>query len=146
MDLGPTDAITGHSTTGEAILASTKPYGRLHRVGVLGRHGNRMRNWCCACRDADNGYHVLYTPDDTPWAADNGSILKLVGKSRRARSRSWPVKRPGLPHSAKITVQARGSRLEVFFKRRSVSIRTNDPTFASGSSGCGFTGDPVKTL
>jgi RNA polymerase sigma factor (sigma-70 family) len=136
------NAITGHSTTGEAILASTKPYGDFTVSAVLGST-NRDAELVLRLPDADNGYHVLYTPDDTPWAADNGSILKLVEKVAGQESDLAQFKRPGLPHSAKITVQARGSRLEVFFNDVSV-IRTNDPTFASGFVGLRVYGDPVK--
>lgn len=135
-------AIYGHSITGDTILASTKKYGDVTLSAVVGST-NRGSELVLRLSDADNGYHVIYTPDGTPWAADNGSIIKLVKKITGHEMDLGVFKRQGLPQSAKITVTATGSRFEVRFNDVPI-IRTNDTTFASGFIGVRVYGDPIK--
>jgi len=135
-------AIYGHSTNGDSILASTRKYGDVTLSATIGST-NRGAELVLRLQDADNGYHVVYTPDDTPWAADNGSIIKLVRKVAGDEVDLGVFKRRKLPHVAKITASARGPWLEVRLDDIPV-IRTNDAAFASGFIGLRVYGDPVK--
>ena len=134
-------AIHGHSTNGDSILASTRKYGDVTLSATIGST-TRGAELVLRLQDADNGYHVVYTPDDTPWAADNGSIIKLVRKVAGDEVDLGVFKRRKLPHFAKITARAHGPWLEVRLDDIPV-IRTNDAAFASGFIGLRVYGDPV---
>ena len=136
------NTIYAESTNGESILASNRKYGDATISATLGST-NRDAELLLRVPDAENGYHVIYTPDDTPWAAENGSILKLVRKIAGEEMDLAEFKRRKLPHFAKITASARGTSLEVRLNDVLV-IRTNDTTFASGFIGLRVYGDPVK--
>ena len=136
------NAIYAHSTTGDSILASNRKYGDVTLSAIMGST-NRGAELVLRAPDVDNGYHVIYTPDDTPWAADNGSIVKLVRKVAGDEFDLAVFKRGKLPHTAKITVSARGPRLEVRLNDIPI-LSTNDATFASGFVGLRVYGDPVK--
>ena len=136
------NAIYAHSTTGDSILASNRKYGDVTLSATVGST-NRGAELVFRAQDVDNGYHVNYTPDDTPWAADNGSIVKLVRKVAGDEFDLAVFKRGKLPHTAKITVSAKGPRLEVRLNDIPI-LRTNDATFASGFIGLRVYGDPIK--
>ncbi|HXF10266.1 MAG TPA: family 16 glycoside hydrolase, partial [Desulfuromonadaceae bacterium] len=134
--------ITGHSTTGESILASTKQYRNVTLSGILSST-NRGADLAIRMQDADNGYLVTVTPDGTPWAAENGSIIKLVRKVAGTELNLAQFKRSNLPQSAKITVIAKGPQFEVRLNDTAV-LQARDTKFAAGYIGVRVYGDPVK--
>jgi hypothetical protein len=137
------NAIYGHSTNGGAILASTRQYGDITMSAIA---STTNRDACLAFRmqDANDGYIVLFVPDGTPWAADNGSHVSLVKQiSGEEESYLAMFKRRGLAQSAKITVTARGPQIEVFLNDVSI-IKVKDTTYPSGFIGLRVYGDTVK--
>jgi RNA polymerase sigma factor (sigma-70 family) len=137
------NAIYAHTTNAATVLASSRQYGDVTMSATV---STTNRNACLALRlqDADNGYIVLFVPDGTSWAAENGSHVSLV-KQVSGQEDAWLAmyKRQGLPQSAKITVKARGPQIEVFLNDASI-IKVRDTTFASGLIGLRVIGDTVK--
>ncbi len=136
------NTINGHSTNGDSILASTKQYGDV-TISAIVNTTNRDANLVFRMQDAYNGYVVCFAPDGTPWAADNGSHIQLRKRISGDESDVATFTRRGLPQSAKLTVVARGPRIEVRWNDITV-LKTNDSTFASGFIGVRVYGDPVK--
>jgi RNA polymerase sigma factor (sigma-70 family) len=136
-------AISGHSITGDTILASTRQYADF-TISAMVNATNRDADLAIRMQDADNGYLVCFAPDGTPWAADNGSHIQLRKRVAGEETDVATFTRRGLPQSAKLTVVAKGPRIEVRWNDITV-LKTNDPTFASGFIGvrvCGDTGKP----
>ena len=106
------NAINGHSTTGDTILASNKKYENV-TLSVVASSTNRGADLALRMQDADNGYIVVFTPDSTPWAAENGSAIKVEKRFAGETKEIGLFKRRGLAHSAKITVTAKGPLIEV---------------------------------
>ena len=136
------NTINGHSTNGDSILASTKQYGDV-TISAIVNTTNRDADLVFRMQDAYNGYVVCFAPDGTPWAADNGSHIQLRKRISGDESDVATFTRRGLPQSAKLTVVARGPRIEVRWNDITV-LKTNDSTFASGFIGVRVYGDPVK--
>ena len=136
------DTIASHSTTGESILASTKKYRNVTISAILGST-NRGAELVLRMQDARNGYHVIYTPDDTPWAADNGSLVKLVKSVDGQETDLAIFKRRKLAHQAKVTVHASGPWIDVRLNDVEI-IKARDAAFAAGYVGLRVFGDPVK--
>lgn len=137
--------INAHSTTGDSLLASSKQYGD---VTLSANVGTTNRDACIALRmqDANNGYLVLFVPDGTPWAADNGSHISLVKRTDGDEVTLGIFKRRGLAlpgQSAKITAIAEGSRIEVRLNDVKI-LSATDSTFHSGYIGLRIYGDPTK--
>ncbi len=135
-------AIHGHSITGDTILASTRQYGDV-TISAMVSSTNRDADFALRMQDADNGYLVCYAPDGTPWAADNGSHIQLRKRISGNESDVATFTKRGLPQSGKLTVVAKGSRIEVRWNDITV-LKTNDSTFASGFIGVRVYGDPGK--
>lgn len=135
-------AINGQSTTGESILASGKKYGNVTLSGIIAST-NRGADLAIRMQDADNGYLVVFTPDGTPWAAENGSIIKLVRKIAGNEQNLAQFKRRGIPESARITVIARGAQFEVRMDDTTI-LQARDTKFASGYIGVRVYGDQTK--
>jgi hypothetical protein len=94
-------------------------------------------------QDAQNGYLVVFTPDGTPWAAECGSLVKLVKRTAGEEVELAKFVRRSLPQSAKITVIAKGPSIEVRLNGDLV-LTVHDTTYASGFVGLRIYGDPVK--
>ena len=133
-------AITGHTTTGDSILASTRQYGDV-TISAIVNTTNRDADLVFRMQDADNGYVVCFAPDGTPWAAGNGSHIQLRKRISGDESDVATFTRRGLPQTAKLTVVAKGPHIEVRWNDITV-LKTNDSTFASGFIGVRVYGDP----
>jgi RNA polymerase sigma factor (sigma-70 family) len=138
-------AINGQSTNGDSLLASTRKYGDVTLSATL---STTNRDACLAIRmqDADNGYYVLFVPDGTPWAAENGSHITLVKRTAGDEVELATFKRRGLAvpgQSAKITVRAKGPQIEVRMNDVPV-LNVRDTAFTSGFVGLRVYGDTVK--
>lgn len=138
-------AINGHSFNGDCILASLKKYRDVTLSSVV---CTTNRDACLAIRmqDADNGYFVLFVPDGTPWAADNGSEVALVKRAFGEEIELASFKRRGLAvpgQSAKITVRAIGPQIEVSMNDVTI-LKAKDATFDSGFIGLRVYGDTIK--
>jgi RNA polymerase sigma factor (sigma-70 family) len=135
-------AINGHSTGGDCILASNKKY---RDVTLSAIAGTTNRDACLAFRlqDAQNGYFVLYVPDNTPWATDNGCYVAVVKRVAGDETEIGTFKRHGLAESAKVTVSASGPNIEVRLNDVPV-IDVRDTAFSYGFIGLRAYGDPVK--
>jgi len=136
------NTINGQSTNGDTILASTKQYGDV-TISAIVNTTNRDADLVFRMQDAYNGYVVCFAPDGTPWAADNGSHIQLRKRISGDESDVATFTRRGLPQSAKLTVVAKGPRIEVRWNDITV-LKTNDSTFASGFIGVRVFGDPGK--
>ena len=106
------DTIKGHSPTGDSILATNKKYSNV-TLSVIAGSTNRGADLAIRMQDANNGYLVIFTPDGTPWAADSGSLVKVVKRTDGEEVELAKFVRRDLPQSAKITVIARGPLIEV---------------------------------
>ncbi len=135
-------AINGHSASFDTILASTKQYGDV-TISAIVNATNRDADFALRMQDADNGYLICFAPDGTPWAADNGSHIQLRKRISGEESDVATFARRGLPQSGKLTVVAKGPRIEVRWNDITV-IKTNDSTFASGFIGVRVFGDLGK--
>jgi hypothetical protein len=136
------NTINGQSTNGDSILASTKQYGDV-TISAIVNTTNRDADFAFRMQDAYNGYVLCYAPDGTPWAAGNGSHIQLKKRISGEESDLATFTRRGLPQSAKLTVIAKGPRIEVRWNDITV-LKTNDSTFASGFIGVRVYGDPGK--
>lgn len=134
--------INAHSTTGDSILASNRKY-RNVSVSVIADTTNRDADIALRMQDANNGYIVLFVPDDTPWAAENGSHISVVKRYDGNEVTLGSFKRRRLPQSAKITVNARGSSIGVCLNDVPV-LSVSDTTFRSGFVGLRIYGDTGK--
>lgn len=135
-------AINGHSLTGDTVLASSKQYGNAS-LSAIASTTNRDACFAIRMQDADNGYFVVYAPDGTLWASENGSDLALVKRTSGNEVTLAIFRRQGLSQSAKISVTAKGSRIEVRLNDVPV-LKANDTTFASGFLGLRVYGDSTK--
>ena len=133
------NTINGHSTNGDSILASTKQYGDV-TISAIVNTTNRGADLAFRMQDAYNGYVVCFAPDGTPWAAGNGSHIQLRKRISGEESDVATFTRRGLLQSAKLTVVAKGPRIEVRWNDITV-LKTNDSTFASGFIGVRVYGD-----
>jgi len=134
--------INAHSTTGDGLLASSKKYGDV-TLSAITCTTNRDACFAIRMQDADNGYFVLFVPDGTPWAKENGSHISLVKRKFGEEVELASFKRQGLAQSAKITVIAKGSRFEVRMNDVSI-LSATDTTFSSGFIGLRVYGDTTK--
>ena len=135
------DKIYAHSTTGESLLASSKKYGDV-TLSAIASTTNREASLAIRMQDANNGYIIIFAPPGTP--RDDAGHISLVKKTdgneailATYQGRAFTI----LGHSAKITVTARGSVLEVHLNNVRV-LRVMDTTFATGFIGLRIFGDP----
>jgi hypothetical protein len=134
--------INAHSVSGDTILASNKKY-RDVTLSVITGTTNRDADIVFRMQDSGNGYLVVYVPDGTPWAADNGSHVSVMKRIAGEEETLATFKRQGLPQSAKITVVAKGPRIEVRMNDVSI-LNVPDATFDSGFAGLRICGDSIK--
>jgi RNA polymerase sigma factor (sigma-70 family) len=134
--------INAHSTTGDTILASNRKY-RDVTLSVVAGTTNRDADIAFRMQDADNGYFLLYVPDNTSWAAENGCYIAVIKRVAGEETEIGTFKRPNLAESAKITLKVRGSNIEVSLNNTPV-INIYDTTFGSGFVGLRAYGDPIK--
>jgi hypothetical protein len=138
------NAINGHTTNGDSILASTKQYGNV-TVSAMVSTTNREASLALRMQDADNGYIAAFVPDGTPSARGDTSKITLLRRISGDEKEIAIFKRRGLSAPGqleKFTFSANGSRLEVRLNDVTV-IKTNDTTFASGYIGLRIYGDPT---
>ena len=128
--------ISGHSTTGDSILASGSEYHNVTLSAVAGTP-NREASLAIRMQDAKNGYIVLFVPD--PWGhidlvkRSDGDEITLASYRGRFLSKTG--------RSAKITVTADGPILEVRLNGARV-LRVIDSTFITGLIGFRIYGSP----
>lgn len=137
--------ISAHSTEGDAILASNKKYHNVS-ISVIASTTNRDADIALRMQDANNGYLVLFVPDGTPWAAENGCHISVIKRTAGEEVTLASFKRRRLPQTAKITVTASGPSIDVRLDEVTV-INVRDTTFDSGFAGlriCGDTGKPCE--
>jgi RNA polymerase sigma factor (sigma-70 family) len=137
--------INARSTTGDSLLASSEKYGNV-TLSVIAGTTNRDADIALRLQDADNGYFVLYVPNGTPWAAENGSFVGLMRRTAGDEVTLASYHGRGISEagpSAKITVTAKGPWIEVRLNGVTV-LRTKDATFSSGFIGLRICGDPNK--
>lgn len=135
--------ITGHTTNGDSILASTKQYGNV-TVSALVSTTNREASLALRLQDGENGYLAIFAPDGTPSARADTSKIVLIKRQAGEERELAIFKRRGLSAPGqleKFTFQANGTHLEIRLNDNPV-IKTNDASFASGFIGLRVYGDP----
>jgi serine/threonine protein kinase len=136
------NAIHGHSSTGDSILASSKQYGDV-TLSAMVSTTNREATLALRMRDADNGYLACFGPDGTPTASWNGGHIWLIRRRAGEEKQIAAFNRSGLSgpgHWEKLTVIAKGQELEVRLNDVTI-MRTNDHAFKSGYIGLRIYGD-----
>jgi hypothetical protein len=134
--------INAQSTNGDTILASAQNY-RDVSISTILSTTSRDADIALRLQDAQNGYFILFVPDGTPWAADNGSHISLIKRKDGQEESLASFKRKGLPQSAKISVSAKGPAIEVRLND-AVILNVIDNTFKSGYIGLRVCGDSIK--
>lgn len=135
------NVVTGHSTTGDSILASASRYGDVTISAMLGTT-NREASLALRLQDAANGYLAVFVPDETPGAGGVPRITLLKRKFGREEELAI-FKKPGLSGPGKLeelTFMATGSQLEVRLNGDTV-LRATDGTFSNGFVGLRVYGD-----
>lgn len=133
--------IIAHSTTFESILASSAKYGDVTLSAIVSTT-NREASLAIRLQDANNGYLVIFAPAYTP-RDDAGQIsLRKITDGNEVFLASYRGREfSTLGQSAKITVTARGSVIEVRLNDVRV-LRVMDTTYATGLIGLRIFGDP----
>jgi serine/threonine protein kinase len=134
------NAITGHTTNGDCILASTKQYGDV-TVSAIVSTTNREASLAIRLQDAENGYIAAWVPDGTPAARGDCSKISLLKRTSGEERELGLFVRRGLAQSAKLTVSASGPKIEVRLNDVTI-LKARDSTFASGFIGLRVYGDP----
>jgi len=127
--------IEGHSVTGDSILASSNKYDDV-TFSVVASTPNREASLVIRMQDATNGYSVVLGPGHTP-GNDGDGFLRLNKIINANETRLGTYQGPRMVaagKSAKITVVAKGSLIEVFLNGANI-IRAHDATFTSGHIG-----------
>jgi hypothetical protein len=103
---------------------------------------NREASLAIRMQDANNGYIIIFAPPGTP--RDDAGHISLVKKTdgneailATYQGRAFST----MGHSAKITVTARGSVMEVHLNNVRV-LRVMDASFDTGLIGLRIYGDP----
>jgi RNA polymerase sigma factor (sigma-70 family) len=135
------NAINGHSTNGDSILASTKQYEDV-TISAMVNTTNREASLAFRLHDPENGYIAAFCPDGTPAARGDTAKICLLKRTAGEERELLIFKRRGLPQSAKFTVIAKGSRIEIRLNDITI-LKTNDATFSSGFVGLRVYGDPT---
>ena len=131
--------IKAHSTTGETILASDETYGDVTFSAIAGS-SDLAASLAIRLQDAHNGYIIVFAPAYTR-VHPNAYILLSKRVSGRQTTLGIYEKQKLIKagYSAKITVVARGSLIEVFLNGTKV-IQAEDATFATGRIGLRISG------
>ena len=136
------NAIHGHTTTGDSILASTRQYGDV-TLSAMASTTNREASLALRFQDAGNGYLAVFVPDHTPGSGPDGSRIVLIRRLSGEEKELVMFKRreiAGPGQLEKLTFSARGRQLEVRLNDITI-IKTNDWTFTSGFIGLRVYGD-----
>ena len=134
--------ITGHTTKGDSILASTEQYDDV-TLSAMVSTTNREASFALRMQDPDNGYIVIFGPEGTAAASWNGSHIWLIKRVHGEERMLGGFNRRGLSEAGqfeKLTVIAKGKSLEVRLNDTAI-IKTNDAAFASGFLGLRIYGD-----
>jgi serine/threonine protein kinase len=137
------NTMTGHSTNGDSILASTRKFGDV-TLSAMVSTTNREASLALRFHDADNGYLAVFAPDGTPSAKSDTSKIVLLRRAAGEEKELGLFIRRGLSAPGqleKFTFSAKGRWLEVRLNDITV-LRTNDRTFTSGYIGLRVYGDP----
>ena len=137
------NAIHGHTTAGDSILASTRQYDNVTTTARVSTT-NREATLALRLQDTDNGYFAAFAPDGTAAARNDTSKISLLRRVAGQEKELALFIRRGLSAPGqleKLTFSARGSRLEVRLNDVTI-LKTNDSTFASGFIGLRVYGDP----
>jgi RNA polymerase sigma factor (sigma-70 family) len=129
--------ISGHSDTGESILASGKKYQNVSLSATLFTP-NREATLGVRLQDARNGYFVVFVP----FSSDDGlvNLMKRLDGDETVLASYHGRLRSAMDRTVKITVIARGSLIEVSLSGVPV-LRVVDTTFSTGFVGFRITGD-----
>ncbi len=136
------NTLTGHSTTGDTLLASTKQYGDV-TVSATVSTTNREASLALRFQDADNGYLAVFVPDGTAAAVGVGPRITLLKRQSGVEQELAMFKKPGLSAPGQLeelTFSAKGPQLEVRLNDVPVLTAT-DPAFSSGFIGLRVCGD-----
>jgi hypothetical protein len=130
-------AISGHSNSGESILASSKEY---HNVTLSATVSTPNREATLAVRlqDARNGYFVVFVPYSSDYGLIN--LMKRLDGDETVLASYQGQLRSAMDRTAKITVSAQGSLIEVRLSDTPV-LRVVDTTFPRGLVGFKIFGD-----
>jgi hypothetical protein len=135
--------INAHSTTGDCILASGKEYRDITLSAILSTT-NREASLVIRMQDADNGYLVVFVPNDTLFPWDNGTgkirLLRRTSENEVVLATYQGRIFSSIGQSAKITAIAKGSVIEVRLNDARI-LRVLDSTFATGLIGFRIFGD-----
>lgn len=137
------NALAGHTTNGDSILASTRQFDDV-TVSAMVSTTNREATLALRWQDAYNGYLAAFVPDGTPAARDDTSKISLLKRTAGEEKELALFIRHGLSAPGqleKLTFSAQGSRLEVRLNDITI-LKTNDSSFASGFIGLRVYGDP----
>ena len=130
------NAIYGHTTNGDSILASTRQYGDVS-VSAMVSTTNREATLALRLQDADNGYLAVFVPDGTPAAITDTSKITLMKRKAGEEQELAILKRRRLSAPGqleKFTFTANGSHLEIRLNDVTI-LKANDTTFTSGFIG-----------
>ena len=137
------NALYGHTTNGDSILASTRKFGDV-TISAMVSTTNREASLALRMQDPDDGYLVIFGPDGTPTASWNGGHIWLIKRKSGQEQQLAVFNRRGLSAPGqleKLTVIAKGPRFEVRLNDVTI-LKTADSTFASGYIGLRVYGDP----
>jgi hypothetical protein len=136
------NAIYGHSTNGDSILASAKEYGDV-MLSAMVSTTNREASLAFRMQGPNDGYLVIFGPDGTATASWNGGHIWLIKREAGQEQQLAMFDRGGLSapgQPEKLAVIAKGPRLEVRLNDVTI-MKTNDSTFDSGYIGLRIYGD-----
>jgi len=134
--------ITGHSTSGDSVLASNDRYDDV-TLSAMVSTTNREASFAIRMQDPDNGYIIIFGPEGTAAASWNGSHIWLIKRIHGEERMLAGFNRRGLSEAGqfeKLTVIAKGKSFEVRLNNISI-IKTNDAAYASGFLGLRIYGD-----
>lgn len=123
--------ISGHSTTGDSILASGKEYHNLTFSAAL-TSPNREASLAIRMHDAKNGYIVVFVPYSANYGQVN--LVKRLGGDEMVLASYHGELLSSVDRTAKITVIASGPIIEVRLSGTRI-LRVSDATFSMGLIG-----------
>ena len=132
--------ITGHSTTGDSILASRKAYGDVTFSATV-QTDNREASLAIRMRDGGNGYIVAFVPTGTPVTGKNGYVCLKKRTGGKGEDLMFYRKMDSVGQTANLKVIAHGSSIDVWLNETKI-LHDNDSTFSSGKIGFRIVGGP----
>ncbi len=136
--------ITGHSATGEIMLASPGKYSDVTFSATVqitsGEAALAIR-----MRDRNNGYFVVFSAGRARNPGNGGSVVleKVTSGNGTilATTRGNLSSMPSIGQTAKIKVIARGFLMEIWVDGKKL-LQARDSTFTAGRIGIGISGNP----